>query len=133
MVRQPEGRGFEPGRGEGKPGEGKPDLSPVRMTITTQVVLRVLLEDVYGKHYGFDISKRARVPSGSLYPILDRLERAGWIVGEWEQIDPQTAKRPRRRYYRLTGEGAMAARASIHDTISRIVPPAWGTQPGGAF
>jgi PadR family transcriptional regulator, regulatory protein PadR len=36
----------------------------------------------------------------SLYPLLYRLERRGWVKGEWE---PSAGRR--RRYYRLTATG----------------------------
>lgn len=45
----------------------------------------------------------------TVYGVLDRLEDAGWIVGEWEQKNPQPGKPPR-RLYRLTGEGVASAR-----------------------
>jgi DNA-binding PadR family transcriptional regulator len=52
------------------------------------------------------------MPSGTLYPILARLREAGWVRAEWEQTDPE-ASRPARRYYRLTAEGAVAARDGV--------------------
>jgi DNA-binding PadR family transcriptional regulator len=54
---------------------------------------------------GSDISKQTRMLSGTLYPILMRLERSGWLTSRWEQVDPRNAGRPRRRLYRLTGVG----------------------------
>ncbi|MCA1708308.1 MAG: PadR family transcriptional regulator [Actinobacteria bacterium] len=58
-------------------------------------------------HYGFELSKITGLKSGTLYPILARLESAGWLCSGWESSD--TPGRPRRRYYRLTGVGAAAA------------------------
>ncbi|MFJ5613569.1 PadR family transcriptional regulator [Streptomyces sp. NPDC093221] len=52
--------------------------------------------------------RNARVSSGSLCPALARLERAGWIIGEAEDIDPKIEGRPARRYYTMTAEGARA-------------------------
>jgi PadR family transcriptional regulator PadR len=37
----------------------------------------------------------------------------GWLSSRWEDIDPQVEGRPPRRYYRLTAEGALAARAAL--------------------
>jgi PadR family transcriptional regulator, regulatory protein PadR len=37
----------------------------------------------------------------SLYPLLYRLEKRGWIQGRWVE----KAGQRRRRYYRLTTEG----------------------------
>lgn len=42
------------------------------------------------------------MPSGVLYPILHRMEEAGWIASEW--ADPEGSY-PRRRVYRVTDEG----------------------------
>lgn len=41
--------------------------------------------------------------SGIGHPILTRLEAAGWVESRCEEVDPQIAGRPARRYYRLTG------------------------------
>ena len=62
-----------------------------RMTLQTVSVLRVLLDDPLGEHYGLEIAKAAELPSGSLYPILARLERERWVTSDWEQIDERAA------------------------------------------
>jgi len=59
--------------------------------------------------HGYDISKLIEARSGgvlrfniaSLYPLLYRLEKRGWIQGRWVE----KAGQRRRRYYRLTPEG----------------------------
>lgn len=59
--------------------------------------------------HGYEISKLIEERSGgrlcfkvaSLYPLLYRLERRGWIVGQWVEKEGQR----RRRYYRLTRQG----------------------------
>ncbi|MBY8850782.1 PadR family transcriptional regulator [Saccharothrix sp. MB29] len=43
-------------------------------------------------------------PSGSVYPLLDRLERAGWVTSTWD--DDAERRGPRRRVYVLTPDGA---------------------------
>jgi PadR family transcriptional regulator PadR len=85
-------------------------MAQPRMTMTTLKVLGVLLDDPTAEHYGLEISKAAGLASGSLYPILARLEQAGWIQGAWEDLDPAAAGRRPRRYYRLTPVGAVRAR-----------------------
>lgn len=102
---------------------------PVRMTFTTLIVLRAMLDEPDQPQYGFDLVKKTRVATGSMYPILDRLERAGWIVGEWEQL-PDGEPRPARRYYRLTPEGVGHATAAIGGTVRRISPRTWRPMPG---
>jgi DNA-binding PadR family transcriptional regulator len=83
------------------------------MTIPTQLVLMALLSDPESERYGVEIGSAAGLPSGTVHPILARLEGAGWITSRWEEIDPRTAGRPARRYYQLTAEGVVAARAAI--------------------
>ena len=63
--------------------------------------------------YGFDLLRRTRLKSGTLYPLLDRLETAGWVTSSWEEINTRAEGRPRRRFYRLTGEGAHEARQML--------------------
>jgi PadR family transcriptional regulator PadR len=87
-------------------------MSEPRMTIPTQRVLQALLSDA-GELYGVEIGDLARLRSGTVHPILARFEALGWLTSRWEDVDPQAAGRPPRRYYRLTAEGALAARAAI--------------------
>ena len=77
----------------------------IRLTEPALKVLRLFSENLRQKRSGSEISKLTKVGAGTLYPLLDRLETAGWIVGEWEKINPSEAGRPRRRYYHLTGLG----------------------------
>jgi PadR family transcriptional regulator PadR len=64
-----------------------------------------------GGVYGSEIMDSAGLRSGVVYPILAKLERLGWIVGDWEDgAVAAEQKRPRRRYYRLTDSGVTAAR-----------------------
>jgi len=81
----------------------------LRMTIPTQLVLRVLLAEPAEERYGYEIGESAGLASGTVHPILARLEGAGWLESRWEDVDSRTAGRPARRYYRLTADGAQAA------------------------
>lgn len=74
----------------------------IRLTRRTRRVLTVLLTDASNLS-GYPICRSAGVSSGSVYPLLSRLEREGLIVGEWERPDPDG--QPRRRFYRLTPDG----------------------------
>jgi PadR family transcriptional regulator PadR len=88
-----------------------------RMTLPTQLVLRALIADPTRAMYGLEIGKLAELPSGTIHPILARLEGYGWLESRWEDVDPQREGRPRRRYYRLTPDGiAHAARALNRST-----------------
>jgi PadR family transcriptional regulator, regulatory protein PadR len=83
------------------------------MTIPTQRVLEALLTGQADGLYGAAIGAEAHLPSGTVHPILARLEGLGWVASRWEDIDPSQAGRPARRYYRLTGEGRDHARAAL--------------------
>jgi PadR family transcriptional regulator PadR len=75
-------------------------------------VLEVLLE--MDRPYGLEVIDRTGRPSGTIYPMLARLEGVGWVESAWE--DPsahEKAGRPRRRFYRLTPHGADRARAAF--------------------
>jgi DNA-binding PadR family transcriptional regulator len=77
----------------------------IRLSGPTLRLLKMLIEKPLEGRSGADISKTLGIGSGTLYPLLQRLENAGWLKSEWEDIDPSEAGRPRRRYYKLTGEG----------------------------
>lgn len=85
----------------------------VRVTVNVAKLLKVFLEAPGEPCYGFDLMQQAKLPSGTVYPILARLERAQWIAGQLEDIDPVSEGRPARRYYRLTPEGMSAARVEL--------------------
>ena len=87
--------------------------TPFRMTIPTQRVLAVLLADQGKEHHGYDIARQAGLASGTVHPILARLEDAGWVSSRWEQIDESDAGRRARRYYAMTDAGVSGARAAL--------------------
>jgi PadR family transcriptional regulator, regulatory protein PadR len=87
---------------------GKEDRN-VRMSLQTLRVLEAFLENPTDQLSGSDVHQRCGIASGTLYPILLRLESAGWFVSRWEAVDPSAAGRPRRRLYRLTSTGLRRA------------------------
>jgi PadR family transcriptional regulator, regulatory protein PadR len=82
-----------------------------RVTESTLDVLAVLLRahQAHEDIYGWEIKKQTRRSGPTIYGVMDRLEDAGLIEGNWEQQTGQD-KGPRRRYYRLTDEGVTVAR-----------------------
>jgi PadR family transcriptional regulator len=91
----------------------------IKMTGPVQQVLRTLLEDPGRLRYGLEISKLAGLETGTLYPVMARLEGVGWVESSWEDPDLSVSDgRPRRRYYQLTKEGAEQARLALAE-ISR--------------
>lgn len=103
-------------------------MGKLRMTLQTQLVLRALLEDPAKQRYGLELCELAGLPSGTIYPILARLEQVGWVDSTWE--DPavhEEAGRPRRRFYQITEDGAEQARSALaHAYRARKQPlPGW--------
>jgi len=86
----------------------------VRLTQPALRVLRAFL-GASGGLSGAEIAKATQASSGTLYPLLARLEANGWAVSEWEEIDPREAGRPRRRFYSLTALGRTKAREALAD------------------
>lgn len=78
-------------------------------------VLAALLEHHPEPISGADIINQKKLFSGTLYPLLDRLNAAGWLKSRWEEIDPSVVGRPRKRLYQFTGEGVHRASQIIQD------------------
>jgi PadR family transcriptional regulator, regulatory protein PadR len=85
----------------------------IRMTVPVAKLLAALLAEPAGEHYGLQLMQQTGIASGTLYPILARLQTAGWLTARWEDEDPSDAGRPVRRYYQLTAEGAEKAQAAL--------------------
>ena len=88
------------------------------MTLQTIQVLNLMREDAAIEWYGLQVANEAGLKSGSVYVVLARLEQAGWLTSLWEQIDPAAEGRPRRRLYKLTGEGLRAATAAVEEQLA---------------
>lgn len=95
---------------------------------SAELLILSLVEDQ--PRHGYDIATLIERRSGgtlkfnvaSLYPLLYRLEKRGWIQGRWVE----KAGQRRRRYYRLTAEGKKVLKAQRNswrefvEAISRI-------------
>ena len=98
---------------------------------SAELMVLAVVEDQ--PRHGYDIARRIDESSGgllrfhvaSLYPMLYRMERRGWIQGRWIEKSGQR----RRRYYRLTpaGRKVLAAQrrewqslVSAFDRVARI-------------
>jgi PadR family transcriptional regulator, regulatory protein PadR len=89
----------------------QPQLTPQTMKVIQAVY------DEPGSS-GADICRAAGLPSGTVYPILARLEDAGWLGSAWETGDPAMLGRPRKRFYHLTGDGARHARDGAREVTT---------------
>jgi PadR family transcriptional regulator PadR len=99
----------------------------IRLTERGLRVLRFMIEQPRASHSGAEIAKATKVGSGTLYPLLARLEVAGWFTSQWEDVDPHEAGRPRRRLYKLTGVGQRRARKALSGLQLGTGVPAWAS------
>jgi PadR family transcriptional regulator, regulatory protein PadR len=98
------------------------------MTAQLERVLSAFLADPAAPRYGYDLMKAARLPSGTLYPLLARLECQKLVASAWE-TPQQEGQRPR-KYYQLTGEGIRIARLELaHASARRQRAPARAAHP----
>jgi DNA-binding PadR family transcriptional regulator len=75
----------------------------MNLTYSTALALEALAA---GRSYGFDIMDVTGLPSGTVYPLLRRLERAGCVAARWEdEAVAHREGRPARREYRITAQG----------------------------
>jgi len=98
-----------------------------RLSHQTLRVLRLFLEQPKEGLAGSDIWKKTEMLSGTIYPILMRLERSGWLESKWEQLDPSEAGRPRKRLYRLTGVGYNKTSEALAELRVPKGRPAWSS------
>ena len=94
------------------------------------LILSILQKDT---HHGYEIAKLIRQESGnrlnfqasSLYPVLFRMEKRGWIKGRW--VEKEGVRR--RRFYALTakGEEALAHKREVWKeftlAVNQVVDP----------
>ena len=78
----------------------------IRLSYNGALVLQALAQ---GYAYGFEIMRAAHLPSGTVYPLLRRLEAGGHVESRWEEADrAHDEGRPPRRYYEATAAGGTA-------------------------
>ena len=100
-------------------------MATTRITHSTAVVLVAVAR---GCRYGFELMDATGLPSGTVYPILRRLEEARLLSAKWENAaDAREGQRPPRRYYQLTGAG----RQVVRDAVARF-PALAGIAAAGA-
>lgn len=75
--------------------------------------------------YGLEIAVVTGLKSGSLYPILARLDERGLLESRW--LEPERAGRPARHAYRLTAAGKIVLRENPTST-----PTVLALSPKGA-
>jgi PadR family transcriptional regulator, regulatory protein PadR len=85
-----------------------------RISTRMLAVIGVLMDEDNGPWYGLRIAEKLGTSTGQVYPVLARLEQAGWVTGRWEQDhERQPRSGGRRRYVALTDEGRGRATAAL--------------------
>jgi PadR family transcriptional regulator PadR len=97
----------------------------VRASKQTLKLLAALSAKAADWHYGYALSRETGLQSGTLYPILMRLEERGWLETQWET--PQVAAekrggRPPRHMYRLTAGGRASALEALSAARTKAKP-----------
>lgn len=99
----------------------------LRLTHATALILQALAS---GSRHGFQIMDVTGLASGTVYPVLRRLEKEAVVESEWEGAEEaRDAGRRRRRVYRLTFSGqrvADQARQRLADTRRVLADDALG-------
>jgi PadR family transcriptional regulator, regulatory protein PadR len=98
----------------------------LRNSSQTLAILEALLLRPSDWHHGYALSQATDIASGTLYPVLMRLEKLRWLETKWETPG---AGRPPRHLYRLTGNGRAWAREELADARERKV---WQPSPAKA-
>jgi PadR family transcriptional regulator PadR len=95
-------------------------MSPprIRMTMVTMDVLDVIMNaPVDDPAWGLRVCEQTGYGTGTVYPALDRLKKAGWIGDRWEEPAPED--RPRRRFYAITSAGRAEYAAALKDRAAQ--------------
>jgi PadR family transcriptional regulator PadR len=108
-------------------------VADLRFCTPTARLVRVFLAAPTAPRFGFELMTAAELPSVELYPLLAQLERARWVEGCWEPLDPLVGNRHPRRYYRLTANGFHAAQCAFATVGVRPAapPPIRAIEPCG--
>lgn len=86
------------------------DDLPIKLTRVNRRRLLVLLADAANLG-GSTIWLLAGGSAGRVFIFLDKLEKAGWVISDWETPEPQA--HPRRRFYHFTPEGRASAMKAL--------------------
>lgn len=89
-----------------EPGEAGNPLTQLRRGVIEHCVLALLVDQ---EMYGFDLVRRLAgadlvTSEGTIYPLLSRLRKVGWVSTHWRESDAG----PPRRYYTITPAGTHA-------------------------
>jgi len=99
---------------------------PFRVSKQSKQVMEALMRAPREWHYGYPLAEQTGLKSGTLYPILRRMQEHGWLETKWEESEEEG--RPRRHMYRLTGVGLRGVREVLGEARLKKLEAAWGTR-----
>ena len=85
-----------------------------------------------GGRFGFDIMDTTGLTPGTVYPALDKLESLDYVTSKWEDVRvARRDKRPPRRYFDLTDEGASALAEALkrYKNLKPVSLAGWRIRP----
>lgn len=88
-----------------------------------RALLKNLLDTQGEWRHGYDLAALTGLKSGTLYPLLIRLESQGYLEAEWQP--PVARGRPPRHAYRLTAAGVRLARMEAATPEAAASTNAW--------
>ncbi|MEU7857835.1 helix-turn-helix transcriptional regulator [Nonomuraea sp. NPDC049141] len=93
--------------------------SPIRLTAPTRDVLSVLLEAAAEgtPTYGLQICQMTGHGSGTVYPIIRRLEGIGWVRSYWDESETTG---PRKRLLEMTADGRGSAAEALSNRSAKL-------------
>jgi len=93
----------------------------MRLSLQTLRVLQAFAAEPDEPRYGLELMQATGLKSGTMYPVLHRLETEGWLRSWDEPVEAAEVGRPARRLYALTPTGL----ASTHEALEpfRAAPP----------
>ena len=89
-----------------------------RLTTQTLRVLGALMSCPEAELSGAQIGRTTKLPTGTLYPILLRLDAAGWVESRWEDGDPHILGS-------ITALGARNGAAAMREVQTAFGALAW--------
>ncbi|MGW0647340.1 PadR family transcriptional regulator [Streptomyces umbrinus] len=99
-------------------------MAITRWTRVAEDAARKLIElhtaDPAFEFYGLELAQALEYGPGTIYPVLRRMEEAGWLLSREESsTEPRSKARPPRVYYRINPETLPAVRQRLAELDAR--------------
>jgi len=91
-----------------------------RVTVSLLQIIFIFLENPKKYYVGMDIINHTKLQSGTIYPLLNRLCKMGWLEFKWKLPDPDGKGSPK-KLYNVTKTGATDMLNILETTFSKSV------------